>query len=967
MRNRLFVPGFISFLLLCLYTVAATADAPPLRLWLKDGSYLDGFLQASEQEDLVGFRSHLFRQPLHFDVRAIRSVAGDISSNDQLSDHFYLLEGGTRIAGRLKQWNDNHIVIESPSLGEVRMQRDLLRSIEASEDGGKRVYSGPRSLDDWQLIGDQDNWRFAAGSLTALNKGARAVGDVSMPDKFRLSLAMSWEGRADFVLSLGCNQPPQPKQQPQVPGRRRVAVVNVPNDGAAVRLEMWDAQLAVVREIGNLADIAVLPLDDGISRFEMSFYVDQVAGLVAVYSSRGRLLEKIQVADDKGKPRKYAMLENHGKQVSLDRFDVFSWDGHLPSSSEYPESYVLDTSEKVFRGDIQGFDPQTGMLQLQDQQGEATELALSQLRRVVITPAAGEGVDPEPGGQDTTDAADRSRLIEVEFADSSRVIGTMAASAAGNFVFRAPGVAGDMTCEVGRVVAIIGSETRFTAEDLPGVAGTISGDSVSLKGCLIDNPNPQGDAVLIWRPWASATASPLSASAGGVIRYPKPKRNTQVRVKPAVPIQQPSGLGELLGGIFGGPGVGAKPPAAKQDGKPAASNTKTFEIVFRTGDTVDGVVDQIDDQGVKFQSDETTTKFVAHEKMDSLVLNTTVGRVNFDDDKMKRLMTVPRSMKNDPPTHLFLARTGDYLRGRLLSVDDETVRVEVRLEVKEIPRSKIARIIWLHDRPWLEKEAKGEAGDQEAEQSENADKLFLVHAVRPDKRGVTFQPKKVVDGKLTGESELLGECSVSLDGIESLLFGKDVGLVALKMRKESWQLSLATLPKAYQETADGEGPAMGLQSPLVGREAPGIQLDTIDGDAFDLDQLRGKVVVLDFWASWCGPCIQTMPEVDRIVEELGDEDVRLVAVNLQDSIERARLAVERMQLQATVIMDVDGEAGRYYDARAIPQTVIIGRDGKITHLFVGGGSKFLDQFATALKGVVAGEDAAAAAGEKESS
>ncbi len=444
-------------------------------------------------------------------------------------------------------------MIQSPSLGEVRLQRGLLRSIEASEDGGKRVYSGPRSLDDWQILDDAKNWRFAAGSLTALNKGARAVGDVSMPDKFRLSLTMSWEGRADFVLSLGCSRPKQAEQVPQVQGRRAVAAAKPANDGAAVRLEMWDAQLAIVREIGNLADIAVLPLDDSTSRFEMTFYVDQIAGLVAVYSSRGRLLEKIQVADDKGKARTCAMLENHGKKVSLDRFDVFSWDGHLPSSTEYPESYVLDKSEKVLRGDIQSFDPQTGMLKLLDREGGDAELALSELRRVVISPSKDEDAESQGQAEDSPDAEveERSRQLEIEFADSSRLIGTLAA-ANGAFVFRAEGVEGEMTCAPDKVVAIIGSETRFPGEGLPNAVGTISSTSASLRGCLVDNPNPDGDAVLIWQPWASPTAIAISDAANGVHRLSQAQTNTSVRAKPAASRPQPSGLGGLLGGIFGG-------------------------------------------------------------------------------------------------------------------------------------------------------------------------------------------------------------------------------------------------------------------------------------------------------------------------------------------------------------------------------------------------------------------------------
>ncbi len=65
---------------------------------------------------LVGFQSDLFREPLQFDVRAIRSIAGDVSSDDQSSGHFFLIEGGTRIGGKLKDWTDDHVVVQSASL-----------------------------------------------------------------------------------------------------------------------------------------------------------------------------------------------------------------------------------------------------------------------------------------------------------------------------------------------------------------------------------------------------------------------------------------------------------------------------------------------------------------------------------------------------------------------------------------------------------------------------------------------------------------------------------------------------------------------------------------------------------------------------------------------------------------------------------------------------------------------------------
>ncbi len=75
-------------------------------------------------------------------------------------------------------------------------------------------------------------------------------------------------------------------------------------------------------------------------------------------------------------------------------------------------------------------------------------------------------------------------------------------------------------------------------------------------------------------------------------------------------------------------------------------------------------------------------------------------------------------------------------------------------------------------------------------------------------------------------------------------------------------------------------------------------------------------------------------EVERIVSAAEANDVDLIAVNLQESPERAMAAIERLDLKATVVLDIDGEVAQKYQASAIPQTVIIDRAGNVTHVFV---------------------------------
>ena len=969
-----------TFLFVVVATTLWSDDAPKLRVWLKDGSFMDGQLMPSERDGFVKLNSPVFGAPMEIDIRVLRSVAGDYSPPQPKDGHLFLLEGGTRISGKLKSWDKEAVVIDSKSLGAITLDRSLLRVIEALEDTGKRIYSGPKSIDDWTILDNTGKWTFAAGALTSPDNEAKAAGNVKLPDRFRLSLSMSWEGRADFVLSLGCKQPkkPQPVQQQN---RVRRAMVHPSQDAAAVRLEMWDAQLAVVREVGNLADIAVLPLDDGISKFQLTFYVDQVEGLVAVYSPRGKLLEKIQVAKEKGSSNAYALLENHGKSVSLDQFDVFEWDGHLPDSTEYPDGYVLTKDDEVLSSTVVGFDGDKGELFLVSADDKESTLAMNQVRRVIIVDKAkgkdskergdanedsdsdGDAQSKDESKQEKPDALDtgrsklpldEARLIEVDFADASRLVGYLVSAGEkgtpADFYFKGDGIAGRFDCQADQIVAISGAGMRFTPPPLLGVSAWLQTESAKVQGCLVDS-DPKGKDVLVWQSYGSDSRVPLRRTINGEIKFnhkaklANPRVNKlKNRVQQAEQATTIPALAELLE-------VKVR-PTSNADGE----SQPAYEIVFRSGDSVDGTVQSANEQEIKFHSTETSTTTVGHDKMDSLTLSKMKSKPDFDEEELKRLLTVPRSNKNDPPTHLFVSTTGDYLRGRLIGIDDKSVAVEIRLSVQEIPREKVARVIWLHDRPWLddkkedEQPEQGDAGvEADATREESP---FLVHAVRFDKRGVTFAPKRLQDNSLSGESTLLGQCNVQLNSIASLIFGDGltVGDKALALRKESWTLSLAALPKAYLETPAGESEInLGKQSPLVGKDAPEIKLQTIDDVEFVLSENRDKVVVLDFWASWCGPCIATMPKVDQIVKKFDPHDVELVAVNLQDSVERARIALKRMEIEPTVIMDVDGEAAQFYDARAIPQTVIVDTKGKITHVFVGGGSKFLTQFETALK------------------
>jgi peroxiredoxin len=129
-----------------------------------------------------------------------------------------------------------------------------------------------------------------------------------------------------------------------------------------------------------------------------------------------------------------------------------------------------------------------------------------------------------------------------------------------------------------------------------------------------------------------------------------------------------------------------------------------------------------------------------------------------------------------------------------------------------------------------------------------------------------------------------------------------------------------------------------IPSPREGFAAPEVDLERLEGDRVRLSDLRGRVVVLNIWASWCPPCRAEMPALQALHEQRLGQGIIVLGINstVQDSEQAARDFAAEYGLSFPIALDRDGEATRLYQVRALPSTFFIDRQGIIRRVVVGG-------------------------------
>lgn len=138
-----------------------------------------------------------------------------------------------------------------------------------------------------------------------------------------------------------------------------------------------------------------------------------------------------------------------------------------------------------------------------------------------------------------------------------------------------------------------------------------------------------------------------------------------------------------------------------------------------------------------------------------------------------------------------------------------------------------------------------------------------------------------------------------------------------------WQ-SLSTIDRPIERSEE-----------LLNQAAPAFTASALDGKRYSIEELRGKAVVLNFWASWCAPCRNEMPLLNQKYLEHKQDGLIVLGLNIAENKQTIKGFVDQMKLQFPVLMDNQSEVEKKYGINPLPTTFFISRDGMVDSIHIG--------------------------------
>lgn len=129
--------------------------------------------------------------------------------------------------------------------------------------------------------------------------------------------------------------------------------------------------------------------------------------------------------------------------------------------------------------------------------------------------------------------------------------------------------------------------------------------------------------------------------------------------------------------------------------------------------------------------------------------------------------------------------------------------------------------------------------------------------------------------------------------------------------------------------------AAGKLEPWSGRAAPALELMDLDGRAHDLKTQRGKVVLVNFWATWCEPCREEMPSIQRLRDRMSAKGLAILLVNVDEPEARVRRYLQDTRIDLPNVMDRGKRVTGQWAVKVLPSTFLVGPDGRVRYRVIG--------------------------------
>ena len=887
------------------------------------------------------------------------------------------LHTGETFSGQWSDLTDDHVEVRSPWAGIQQLPRSDLRSILRAIPASASD-TGILQPDKWKQMvpaikpNGRSKWFSRSGAIETETAGTAISQPVFLPDLAAIDLDVTWEQAApNWMLTVG-----EPRRLElhfrKLETRNMISITMLVDDETS-------------------ADIATsLISSDGVSSISLRILCDSNRGRFVLLKG-GTAIAQIKMAKAvRLNGNRSLTFTNIGSgRLSLRELKVYTSIFSAPSipgpKNQDPEDNQVRSVEtllqsgETYLGVPTGFDRSTGTFGFEQTSIDLGRVAVAQVSRIEF-PLRRESDSPNPSNPSNPPI---DPLYQLDLRSGARYSGQSIQMVDGNIALELVQAKVRVSIPVSEIVSIGINGNRVKPDANAASANAAPATPAPVEASPMKLSSPWGTSLgridkvdvapaiagnepgksLFWKPLLAEGSCALASSLSGTI---DPVAASAGPAKPAR-----SAYGQI-----------SKSQREPVEGRSLRADEPS--LFLTNGDCFPAIIKSLDEMQTVFHSTMFEGTKINNELIRGIRVLAHAGMEQLDSGAQKKLLTLPRMQRSNPPTHLIVARQGDAIRGRLKSINDDFAVLEVRGSDRSIMMKTIAEIIWLIEAPEVVPLTDQNPGASTNEPEKSETETSQTESSEPQKREaaisnaseslaelqcqalfdtgarISMVPSSISDNILAGVHPQLGACQIDLASVNRLVLGDAIAAEATKSRFGKWKLENAPDPKFVNDLDDpnvestgGSGNSMSPQlEGLVGAIAPAFELPLLEGDRIRLEDLRGKIVVLDFWATWCGPCIASLPKLNEIAQEYRGANVQLIAVNIEQKPSEIKSMLGKLEIKPTVALDSDGAVAKAYFAEAIPQTVIIDVNGKIVRIVVGGGEDAEKQIRSTLDSLI---------------